>query len=154
MHVYKDNQGRSWEIALTIDACKRVRSHLGIDLLQLEAGEPPLLHRLQTDIELMCDVVYVLCKPVADSLGISDVDFGKSLGGDAIAEAWRALNAELIDFFRQCGWKDRAKAIQRQVEIVQKMTSEMESYLEKLDLSNQIKGAFGETSTKSQGELA
>ena len=60
MKTFKDNAGRTWTVAINVDAVKRVRAMLEIDLL--EAVEGKLIQRLRDDPILLCDVLYVICK--------------------------------------------------------------------------------------------
>ena len=46
MQVFKDNANRDWSLSLTIGTAMKVKDQLGVDLLQPEVGEPPLLTRL------------------------------------------------------------------------------------------------------------
>ena len=97
MHTFTDTQGRPWTITLNVDAIRRVRSVLNINLL--EAIEGRLLERLITDPVLLCDILFVVIQPEAIAKGISDEDFGRSLGGDVLDVATTALLEELVDFF-------------------------------------------------------
>ena len=45
------------------------------------------------------DVLYAVCKPQADKLGITDEDFGEAMAGDTIEHATTALLEEVINFF-------------------------------------------------------
>jgi hypothetical protein len=119
MKTFTDNAGKTWSVSMTIDSVKRVRDLLSVNLVEPEAGEPPLLTRLGTDEILLCDVVYCLIKPQADQLGVSDGDFGRALGGDAILSAQTALYEELADFFQKRGRPDRAKAVTAQKEMIE-----------------------------------
>jgi len=92
-----DNTGRAWSLAINVDAVKRVKALVNVDLL--EAVEGKLIERLVGDPVLLCDIVFVLCKPQADQLGVSDEDFGRSMAGDAIEQATAAMLEELVDFF-------------------------------------------------------
>ena len=94
MKTFKDNAGRTWTIAVNVDAVKRVRDLLGEDLLDVKQ----VLERLMIDPILLCDVIYCVCKPQADAEKISDEDFGRAMGGDAIAQAKTALVEELVNF--------------------------------------------------------
>jgi hypothetical protein len=89
----------AWTIAVNVDAIKRVKSLLEVDLL--EAVDGKLLERLISDPVLLCDVIYVLVKPEADTKEVSDEDFGRAMAGDAIEMATSALLEELVDFFPQ-----------------------------------------------------
>jgi len=97
MKTFQDNAGRTWTVAVHVDALKRVRSLLDVNLLGVVEGN--LLERLIADPVLLCDVVYVLCKPEADARGITDEEFGRAMAGDAIEHATTALLEELVDFF-------------------------------------------------------
>ena len=97
MKTFKDNAGRTWTVTVNVDAIKRVRSLLDVNLLDAVDGK--LLERLVTDPVLLCDVIYCVCKPEADTKNISDEDFGRAMAGDAIEHATTALLEELVDFF-------------------------------------------------------
>ena len=99
MKTFKDNADRTWTVIVNVDAIKRVRSLLDVDLM--EAVEGRLLERLVSDPVLLCDVIYCVCKIDADVKGISDEDFGRAMAGDAIELATTALLEELVDFFPQ-----------------------------------------------------
>ena len=99
MKTFTDNAGRAWTLALTIGAAKRVKSLLGVNLLELEAGDPPLLTRRGTDVILLCDAIFALVKPQADAAGVTDEQFAAAMGGDAIlATCQTAFYEELVDF--------------------------------------------------------
>jgi len=94
MKTFKDNAGRTWTIAINVDAVKRVRDLLQEDLLDVKQ----VLQRLMIDPILLCDVIYCVCKPQADAEKISDVDFAQAMAGDSIAHAKKALVEELVNF--------------------------------------------------------
>jgi hypothetical protein len=94
MKTFKDNAGRTWTIAVNVDAVKRVRDLLKEDLLDVKQ----VLERLMIDPILLCDVIYCVCKPQADAEKISDVDFAQAMAGDSIAWAKTALVEELVNF--------------------------------------------------------
>ena len=75
MKAFTDSAGKTWTVCMTIDSVKRVRDLLNVNLVEPEAGDPPLLTRLGTDEILLCDVVFCLIKPQADVLGVTDEDF-------------------------------------------------------------------------------
>lgn len=104
MHTFTDNAKRTWTIAITVDAVKRVRASADVNLLGIiDAG---LLDRLIRDPVLLCDVIYAACKPDADRQNITAEQFGQAMAGDAIDEATRALLEDLVDFFPNA--QDRA----------------------------------------------
>lgn len=149
MKTFTDNAGRTWTIALTIDAAKRVKGLLGVNLIELDTGEPPLLTRLGTDVILLCDVIYALVKPQADAAGVKDGDFAAALGGDAVMAAQTAFYEELADFFRKLGRTDLARAIDAQRRMIDLAVQRIETRIEKLDIEAAVESTLGESSTSS-----
>ncbi|MCY2927921.1 MAG: hypothetical protein NTV86_00215 [Planctomycetota bacterium] len=103
MRQFKDNAGRTWTIAVNVDSIKRVKALVkdddGDPVNLLAAVEGRLLEKLVESPILLCDVVYALCKPDADTLKVSDEDFGRAMAGEAIDGATAALLEDLSDFF-------------------------------------------------------
>jgi hypothetical protein len=98
MRTFKDNAGREWTVEINVAALKRVRSLVGVDLMQVIEGE--LIEKLIRDPVLLCDVVYAVCKPQADlrTPTVGDEEFGKAMAGDAIDAATTAVLEELVSF--------------------------------------------------------
>ena len=105
MKTFTDNTGRTWTLSVTVGTIKRVRALCGVDLaniITMENGKTPnvgLLERLASDPVLLVDVLFAVCKPEADTKGITDEEFGRAMAGDAIELAATALLDEIIDFF-------------------------------------------------------
>lgn len=97
MHSFKDNKERTWSLTIDVNAIKRVRGLLDVDLLTVIDGK--LIQKLLIDAVLLCDVIYCLVKPEADEKNVTDEDFGSSMIGDPIDDATTALLEELVDFF-------------------------------------------------------
>jgi hypothetical protein len=72
---------------------------MGVDLLGLMDGEPPLVNRIRDDLVLAIDVLFATIEPQAEMLGVSDEQFGLSLDGTAASEAVSALWGAIADFF-------------------------------------------------------
>jgi len=96
---FKDSLNRTWSVTVDVNTIKRVRTMLDVDLLTIQGGD--LAERLASDPILMVDVLYCICKPEADSLGVSDEDFGRGLVGDAIDDGYTSLMEGIIGFFRR-----------------------------------------------------
>ncbi len=107
LHTFNDTLGRTWTVTINVDAIRRVRALLDINLL--DAIEGKLLERLVTDPVLLCDILFALVQPEAHAKNISDEDFGKSLGGDVLDHATSALLEELVDFFPSAGGRCSAR---------------------------------------------
>lgn len=99
MKKFKDTQDRDWIVTIHVDAIKRVRSELDIDLSKaLEENFTGLTAILADPVQLV-EVLFVLCREQAQAAGISDEDFGKSMGGDCLLTGGEAFVEALIDFF-------------------------------------------------------
>ena len=109
MKTFADSAGRTWTVAINVDAIKRVKGLLSVNLL--DAIEGKLLERLVADPVLLCDVLFALCKPQADAQKVSDEDFGRAMAGDAIDTATTALLEELVSFFPKGRRELLAKAL-------------------------------------------
>lgn len=105
MKTFTDTQGRAWMIQITVGAIKRVQALCGISLYKIidfdnrNNPQSNLLNQLAEDPALLVDVLFAVCKPEADRLGVSDVEFGESMSGDVIEAATNALLDDLVDFF-------------------------------------------------------
>jgi hypothetical protein len=97
MKTFIDNAGRRWTIQVNVDVIRRVRDLVKVNLLEVVEGK--LLEQLISDPLLLCDILYVVCKPEAEAQKINDTDFGRAMAGDAIDGATTALLEELVDFF-------------------------------------------------------
>jgi hypothetical protein len=147
MTSFRDTAGRTWQISLTIDALKRVKSLLQIDLTEPLQGEPPLMTRLAIDVLLLCDVLFALIKPQADAAGVSDEVFGASLGGEAILAAQEALTQEWLDFFQNLRRTHLVTAIQKQRDLVQAIVAAGEQRLAQIQPDQAVAELFGGSST-------
>lgn len=97
MPKFKDSTGREWPIEINVTAIKRVRTLLDVDLMEILGGK--LIERMRLDPIFLVDVIYVLCKPEAEKLQISDAAFGEAMAGDAIEGATTALLEAIVGFF-------------------------------------------------------
>lgn len=98
MKQFKDENGKDWLIRIDVSAIKRVRSIVGVDLMQIVDPKSALAEELDDPVKL-ADVLFVLCSKQAEEASVSDEDFGKLLAGDVLANAQRAMLEELADFF-------------------------------------------------------
>ena len=97
MKQFIDNHSRSWVVEVNIYSAKQVKDLLHFDLLDLDNGN--IFVKLGEDPILCADILYVLCKEQCDKLNITDMEFGKSLAGDAFETAANMLVEEIINFF-------------------------------------------------------
>ena len=109
MKTFNDNAGRTWTVAINVECIKRVKTLLSVNLL--DAIEGKLIEQFVSDPILLCDVIYAICKPEADTKEVSDEEFGRAMAGDAIDHATTALLEELVDFFPSGKRQVLAKAL-------------------------------------------
>ena len=140
-------------ININVDAIKRVRSLLDIDLLKVLDDGCQLLADLHDDPVLLVDVLYCLCKPQADSQNVSDEDFGRAMFGDAILHAHAALIQELADFFPSA--RQRAaikKVIGKTTQVVDRLLDHAELKIDEVDpeaVAKTLIGSFGNSPASS-----
>ena len=142
MKTFTDSAGRTWTINITVDAIKRVKDLVDVNLADVTEGDPPLLTRLETDLVLLCDVIYALIKPQADQQQISDEQFGQALGGDAILAAHDAFWGALSDFFHQLRRLDQVRAIEKQQKLVSTAVAAADRQLDQIDLDKLVNEAM------------
>jgi len=118
MHIFKDNAGRDWSLSLTIGNAMMVKERLGIDLLQPEVGDPPLLTRLGTDEILLAQVIAALLESQFELHKVDAKQIYQCFDGPTFARAHEAFYEELIDFFLSRGRNDRAKAVAKQKKMI------------------------------------
>lgn len=134
MHSFKDSANRDWIVSLNVDAIKRVKALLQIDLTKPTEGDPPLLIRLGIDVILLCDVLYAVCKPDCDQRSITDEQFGQAMGGDALLHGQRALLGELADFFHRLGHRQIKLMVEMQQKLIDATIAEAEKQVNAIDI--------------------
>ena len=142
MKTFNDAAGRTWTIALTLGTALHVKSKLDIDLLQPEAGEPPLLTRLGTDEMLLGEVLCALLESQFASHNVTDTDVRMAFDGKTLLSAQKAFYDELTDFFQSRGRMDRAKAVAAQARLIEKATAAVETKIDTMDLDRLVDGAL------------
>lgn len=151
MKTFTDAAGRTWTLALTLGTAMRVKAKLDIDLLQPEAGDPPLLTRLGTDELLLGEVLCAMLEGQFEAHKVTDEDVRSSFDGQTLLAAQKAFYEELIGFFRSRGRNDRAKAVAKQMAMIEAAVTAVETRIDALDIDATIRVAMttGETSGAS-----
>jgi hypothetical protein len=152
MKTFTDNMGRPWTVTVTVDTVKRVKSLLGVNLLDAAGGK--IIEDLVGDPVLLCDVVFCVIKPEADAKSVSDQDFGQSMAGDAIDAATRALLEELIDFFPSPKRVPLRKAMEKLRAFEARAMDEAMKRLESPELDQRLENALSGLSGTSPASSA
>ena len=142
MKTFVDNAGRTWTVSINVDTVKRVRDLAKVNLLEIIEGK--LLNELIGDPVLLCDVIYAVCKPEADTKAISDVDFGRAMAGDAIDGATTALLEDLVDFFPQGRRRVLSKALAKLRKFETAALQTVETRLESPALERQMQAVLAD----------
>ena len=164
--IWTDAENRTWSTAISVNAIRRVKELVGVNLLEVFDGE--MLARLADDPVLLVNTLYAVCKPQADERDVSDEAFGELLVGDTIELAAAALVRGIADFFP----KDRRAVLDRlwaatrrtRTEAIQMATDKLDSPLVEQAISGAIRKAsdeidqrlrnFGDSSGNSPESLA
>lgn len=142
MKTFTDTAGRTWTIRLDLGSALAVKEQLNIDLLQIEAGEPPLLTRLGTDELLLGQVICCLLGNQFETHHVSESDVRTSFDGATLLAAQKAFYEELVDFFQSRGRSDRAKAVAAQAVMIEKAVGLASEKIDALDVDRMIDGAM------------
>ena len=152
MKTFTDNAARAWTIQVNVDALKRVKSLLEVDLM--EAVDGKLLQRMLDEPILLCDIIYALCKPQADAAGVKDEDFGRAMAGDAIDNATQALLEELVDFFPQRRRALLTKVLDKLKKLDSLALATVTDRIEKIDLDKVMSNAVAQLDNDLSALLA
>lgn len=134
MKTFTDNAGRTWTVTINVDAIKRVRTLVQVNLLDVLDDGCKLLAELHDDPVLLVDVLYCICKPEADAQNVTDEEFGRAMSGDAILQASTALLEELSDFFPNARQRAAMKDLLKKTEtVVDRLLDHAETTIAELD---------------------
>lgn len=142
MKTFTDAAGRTWTLALNLGTAMAVKDKLGVDLLQPEAGDPPLLTRLGTDEMLLGEVLCALLEKQFETHKVTADDVRAAFDGQTLLAAQKAFYEELIDFFRSRSRNDRAKAITKQMALIDAAVAAIETKLDQIDPRKMVDGAI------------
>lgn len=142
MKTFTDAAGRTWTLALTLGTAMTVKAKLDIDLLQPEAGDPPLLTRLGTDEMLLGEVLCALLENQFQTHKVTDQDVRAAFDGQTLLSAQKAFYEELIGFFQSRGRADRAKAVAKQMALIDAAVKALETRIDQIDINDTIIGAM------------
>lgn len=135
MRSFIDTERRTWTVAVTVDTVKRVRAQCdGLDLLAITSEKDGLMGRLMSDPILLADVLYAVCRPEADRLGVTSEQFGQALAGDAIEHGTTALLESIADFFPTARRTLLRQAIGKGQEIQTKATARASTLLSEINV--------------------
>jgi len=142
MKTFTDAAGRTWTLTLNLGTAMAVKGKLGVDLLQPEEGDPPLLTRLGTDEMLLGEVLCAMLDGQFEAHKVTADDVRAAFDGQTLLAAQKAFYEELIDFFRSRGRNDRAKAVAKQTAMINAAVMAVETRIDGIDIDETIRGAM------------
>jgi hypothetical protein len=92
MQKFTDSTGRVRTVAITVATLRRLKA-AGIDLCDLQGGEPPLIMQLAEDATQVAAALAVI-------LEVEQASLDACLDAASFAAAYEAFWKELADFFR------------------------------------------------------
>jgi hypothetical protein len=140
MKTFKDTQGRQWNISINLGTAMAIKDSLGIDLLQPEAGDPPLLTRIGTDEILLGQILCGLLEDQFEKHNLTAKDVRMSFDGDTLLAAQKAFYEEMVDFFLARGRTDRSKAVAAQMKLIDKAITAIENKVDEIDIDALVDG--------------
>ena len=146
MRTFKDAAGRNWTVAINLGVAMSVKAQLGVDLLQPEVGDPPLLTRLGTDELLLGEVLCAVLQNQFEANKVTEEDVRNSFDGGTLLRAQQAFYEELVDFFQSRGRKDRARAVQTQAKMIEAAVAAADAKIAAIDVEQTIRGAMSGSS--------
>lgn len=114
MREFKDNEGRPWQVALTVSSAGRVRDLVRIVPPRNDAGdqlaEKPFdiidaasvaetFQVLRTNYAAIGETLYAILLPKIEERGLDRDRFLDALSGESLDAGARAIEEEIVDFF-------------------------------------------------------
>ena len=116
MTSFKDSNGNTLVVQMTIGTAMRIKAKHGIDLLKIEEnGELEAFSKMTVDLEKQAYVIF-------EMLGIEEENaetFLSKLDGQTMGEMQRAFFEELADFFLKSGQLAKAKIVRKNKQILE-----------------------------------
>lgn len=133
MREFIDEQGRTWGVRVDVDAIRKTRQLVGIDLTKVMDSKENL-QALVDDVVALVDVLHVLCEKQCGHRGVTAEDFAKALYGDAISRATTALMESIIDFFPQGRGKILRQLWEKSKEVAAMQMAQVQAAVDALTL--------------------
>lgn len=142
MAAFKDNAGRAWELRITPAGIRRTKTLVDVNLGTLLANQMQPLSELVSDPIALIDVVYCLCKPQADAIGVTDEQFGEGLVGDGLEAAVDAFLEALSDFFPSRQGRVLKTLFRKMREEQTTLAMELEKQIESLTFTSSVSNSL------------
>jgi hypothetical protein len=163
MREFRDDQGRPWQVALTVASALRIRDNVTVDVVDEQTGERKAVpfdmvdaanisqtfQVLRSQYAKIGEILYALLTKQVEAKSLTREDFLDGLRGDSLDAATKALEQELVDFFPQRLRKMIGLLASKMDEVSNEMLGRAEAGLEKATIES-LAGASGTPSGKPQ----
>lgn len=155
---FRDDQGRPWLLALTVEAAKRVKGSVTVagedgktvpfDLVDTAAINQTITV-LRSQYLTVGETLCAILAPQIEAKGLTHSQFLDGLRGDSLDDATKALEEELINFFPKSKRKMIALIAGKMEEVQTVMMLQAEAQLEAANVEAMLEQS-GALSTKPQ----
>jgi len=163
MREFRDDQGRPWQVALTVASALRIRDNVTVDVVDEQTGDRKAVpfdmvdaanisqtfQVLRSQYAKIGEILYALLTKQVEAKSLSKEDFLDGLRGDSLDAGTKALEQELVDFFPQRLRKMIGLLASKMDEVQNEMLGRAEAGLEKATVES-LAGASGTPSGKPQ----
>jgi len=163
MREFRDDQGRPWQVALTVASALRVRDNVTVDVVDEKTGErnavpfdmvdaaniSQTFQVLRSQYAKIGEILYALLTKQVEAKSLTKEDFLDGLRGDSLDAATKALEQELVDFFPQRLRKMIGLLASKMDEVQNEMLGRAEAGLERATIES-LAGASGTPFGKPQ----
>ncbi len=98
MHSFKDTHGRAWNLEINCDVISQVKEQCGVNLIDITDPESGLMKELVVFPPLLCKFLFAALIDQAKAMKVEEREFYRAMAGDAISDAFDALQEELLLF--------------------------------------------------------
>jgi hypothetical protein len=129
--TFTDTDGRQWRVALTAGDLRPLREHCRVEVGKLLPNKMAGLGELLADPERLIDAVRVLVR--GQHPEVTDEQFGRSLGGDALEDLADAFVRALADFSPRQSRRPLLAILQKAAELETTAADRLTAAVEGLD---------------------
>lgn len=149
MKTFKDNQGQTWTLSLTLQKNRAIRDQIGLDVFN-----PMTLQQILKNLTDRFTFCWFMVEQQAKTLGISEEDFEERIYGDRVmVEASIALSNEIEVFTLKLGEKGLAMIAKKFAENFQKDQERVSVMVENGQLEKLLDKEIREAEAMMQKEL-
>lgn len=98
--TFTDTEGRRWSFSVTLLDVANVKTHCGIDVLDLVSPDSEHLAALTADVVKLFEVMAVLLRAQLDDRKLTEEDLARAMDEQVAESASRAMFEAILGFFR------------------------------------------------------